>query len=149
MSIIIKNKKLQHLYHIHDQLEAGIVLKGWEVKSLRLKKIDLSDSYIRCQEGEVWMYNVAINPLQSASTHLPISPRATRKLLLKKSEIKRLIGKLQKTSYTAAPLILQWKKNYIKVTIAILEGKKLFDKRATIKQKDILRSESRESKQAF
>lgn len=141
-STIILNKKARFEYLILDKLEAGIVLEGWEVKSLRAGKVQLVDSHVIMKNHEAYLLGALITPLLSASTHIKPDDRRTRKLLLHRDELAKLIGKIKEKGLTLIPLAMYWKKNRIKLEIAVARGKKLHDKRATMKERDI----DRESK---
>lgn len=132
---IAANKKAFHDYTIEKQLEAGIVLEGWEVKSARAGKVQLSDSYVIIKNNEAWLLGALINPLLSTCTHKTINPTKTRKILLHRKEINNLIGLTQQKGYTLIPLSIFWHKNKIKLQIALAKGKKLYDKRASDKEK--------------
>lgn len=142
-SRIADNKKARFEYAIEETFEAGLVLQGWEVKSLRAGKGGLSDSYVIIKKGEAWLLNAQITPLNSASTHVSPEVSRTRKLLLNKKELKRLIGAVERKGYTIVPLKMYWKNGLAKVAIAIGKGKKLFDKRETIKERDWQRNKQR------
>lgn len=142
-STIALNKKAGFEYFIEDQYEAGLVLQGWEVKSLRAGKINLSDAHVIVKYGEAFLLGAQINPLQTASTHSIPDPTRTRKLLLNKKELNHLIGSVERQGYTIVPLSLYWKKNNIKVKIALARGKKEHDKRDTIKDREWSRDRSR------
>lgn len=132
---ISTNKKAFHDYHIEKTLNAGIVLEGWEVKSARAGKVQLSDSYVIIKNNEAWLLGTIITPLLSACTHKTINPSKTRKILLQRKEINNLIGLTQQKGYTLIPLSIYWHKNKIKLDIALARGKKLYDKRAADKEK--------------
>ncbi|MBS0286269.1 MAG: SsrA-binding protein SmpB [Proteobacteria bacterium] len=140
---IAENRKARFEYTIEEIFEAGIVLQGWEVKSLRDGKGGISDSHVIIKGGEAWLLNAVITPLNSASTHIHPENSRTRKLLLNKRELRKLIGAVERKGYTIIPLKMYWKNGLAKVQIAIAQGKKLFDKRETIKQRDWERSRSR------
>ncbi len=140
---IALNKKAGFDYFIEEQYEAGLVLEGWEVKSLRAGKINLSDSHIIIKYGEAFLLGAQIQPLQTASTHSVPDPTRTRKLLLNKKELNQLIGKVERQGYTIVPLSLYWKKNNIKIKIALAKGKKEHDKRETVKDREWQRDKSR------
>lgn len=142
-SSIALNRKAGFEYFIEDQYEAGLVLEGWEVKSLRAGKVNLSDAHIIIKHGEAFLWGAQINPLQTASTHAIPEPRRTRKLLLNKKELDFLIGSVERQGYTIIPLSLYWKKNNIKMKIALAKGKKEYDKRQTIKDREWQRDKSR------
>jgi len=140
---IALNKKARHEYHIEDRFEAGLVLLGWEVKSLRAGKGQLTDAYILLKDGEAFLLGSHIQPLETASTHVICDPTRTRKLLLHAKEIARLLGKVNQTGHTCIPLALYWKKNKVKAEIALVKGKKQYDKRATEKERDWNRQKQR------
>ncbi|MDX1636008.1 MAG: SsrA-binding protein SmpB [Marinobacter sp.] len=142
-STIALNKKAKHEYHIEERFEAGLVLLGWEVKSLRAGKGQLTDAYVLLKDGEAWLLGSHIQPLSTASTHVIADPTRTRKLLLHEKEIAKLIGKVNQTGHTCVPLALYWKKNKVKCEIALVKGKKQFDKRATEKERDWNRQKQR------
>ena len=133
---IALNKKALHDYFIEQKFEAGLALAGWEVKSLRAGKAQLVDSYVLLKDGEAWLMGSHITPLTTASTHVIADPTRTRKLLLHKRELDRLIGAVQQKGYTCVALSLYWKKHLIKCEIALAKGKKEFDKRAVEKERD-------------
>lgn len=140
---IALNRKASHDYHFETQYEAGVEFKGWEVKSLRAGRINLKESYVIIKHGEAWLLGAHISPLSSASTHVNADPVRTRKLLLHKSELKKLIGATQREGYTIVILSLYWKLQRVKAKIALAKGKKLHDKRASDKTKDWEREKSR------
>ncbi|MBA2652806.1 MAG: SsrA-binding protein SmpB [Tatlockia sp.] len=140
---IAQNKKAQFEYYLEDQFEAGLVLEGWEVKSLRAGKINLSDSHVIIKYGEAFLLGAQIQPLQTAAVHLTPDPNRTRKLLLNRKELNQLIGSVERQGYTLVPLSLYWKNNRVKIKIALAKGKKTHDKRATIKDRDWQRDKSR------
>ena len=140
---IAVNKKARHDYFIEDTLEAGLVLQGWEVKSLRAKSIQLKESYILLKDGEAWLFGAHISPLPTASTHIDPDPTRSRKLLLHRREIDRLIGAVERKGYTIVALKLYWKKGRAKVEIGIAKGKQLHDKRSTQKDRDWAREKAR------
>lgn len=119
------------------------MLEGWEVKSLRAGKTQLDQSYVLLKNGEVWLLGASITPLQTASTHIHPDPQRTRKLLLNKSELNKLIGNVERKGYTLIPLSLYWKGKHIKLQIALAKGKKEHDKRATEKDRDWKRQKQR------
>lgn len=140
---IAVNRRARHEYHIEQTFEAGLVLSGWEVKSLRSGKGQLTDSYVLIKDGEAWLLGSHITPLNTASTHVIADPIRTRKLLLHKKEINRLIGQIQQKGFTCIALKLYWKANKVKCEIALVKGKKLHDKRATEKDRDWERQKAR------
>lgn len=134
--IVAKNKKAFHDYHIDQTLEAGIVLSGPEVKSLRAGKANLRDGYAQLKNGEVFLYNVHISPY-AWTTHLAQDPLRVRKLLLHRQEIRKLIGKLHEKGIALIPLKIYFIANgKAKVELALARGKKLYDKRAALKEKE-------------
>lgn len=140
---IALNKKAKHEYHIETRFEAGLALTGWEVKSLRAGKAQLVDSYVLLKDGEAWLLGAHITPLTSASTHVVADPTRTRKLLLHRKEIDKIIGKVEQSGYTCVPLALYWKGNKVKCEIALVKGKKEYDKRASEKERDWNRQKQR------
>ena len=140
---IAQNKKALHDYFIEHKFEAGLVLSGWEVKSLRAGKAQLVDSYVLLKDGEAYLFGAHITPLKTASTHVIADPTRTRKLLLHKRELGKLFGAVQQKGYACVALALYWKKHLIKCEIALAKGKKEFDKRATEKERDSDREISR------
>lgn len=140
---IAVNRKAKFEYSFEDTLEAGIVLAGWEVKSLRAGKGNIADSYVILKNNEAWLLGSQIVPLNSASTHVTAESQRTRKLLLNKREIRKLIGAKERDGYTIVPLKMYWKASFVKVLIAVAKGKKLHDKRETIKERDWQRSRQR------
>ncbi len=140
---IAQNRKARFEYTLEETFEAGIVLQGWEVKSLRAGKGGISDSHVIIKGGEAWLLNAVISPLNSASTHIHPENSRTRKLLLNKRELKKLIGAVERKGYTIVPLTMYWKNGLAKISISIAQGKKLFDKRETEKQRDWERTRAR------
>ena len=145
IKIIAVNRKARHEYFIVDEYEAGLVLKGTEVKSLRLGKVNLKDSYANIKDGEVFVYQIHIGPYPFAyyNNHDPLRPR---KLLLHKHEIKRLYGKVNEKGHTLVPLRLYFKGGKVKILLAVAKGKRKYDKRAAIKRRDEQRDLERERK---
>ena len=135
-SRIAENKKAIFNYFIEERFECGMVLEGWEVKAVREGKVQLTDGYVVIRDGELYIIGVLINPLKSASTHVNPEAARTRKLLLHKDEIRRLIGKVEQKGYTLVPLNLHWKNGRIKCEIALAKGKAEHDKRDTIKDRE-------------
>lgn len=145
--IISANKKAFHDYFIEQRYTAGLVLQGWEVKSLREGRIQLRDSHVIIRQQEAWLLGAIITPLPTASTHISPDPTRTRKLLLKREELNRLIGLVERKGYTLVPLNLNWQKNRVKMEMGLAKGKKEHDKRATLKERDWLREKERLRKQ--
>lgn len=141
--IIALNKKARFDYFIEQEYEAGLMLEGWEVKSLRAGKINLSESHVIIKFGEAWLLGAQIQPLPTASTHDRPDPIRTRKLLLHKRELNQLIGSVERQGYTLIPLALSWKGNRIKLKIALAKGKKTHDKRDAVKERDWQRERAR------
>lgn len=133
---IVVNKKARHDYFIEDTFEAGIALQGWEVKSLRMKKVQLTDSYVLMKDGEAFLLGCTITPLDTASTHVIADPTRTRKLLLHKKELARLFSATQEKGRTCVCTKLYWKDHLVKAQIALAKGKQSHDKRATIKDRE-------------
>lgn len=140
---IANNRKAHHDYFIEDRYEAGLVLHGWEVKSLRAGRVQLDQAYVVLKGGEAYLFGAQITPLQTASTHINPDPLRTRKLLLHEREIAKLIGSVERKGYTLVPLQLYWKDNRIKLEVGLAKGKKLHDKRATEKDRDWKREKER------
>lgn len=141
--LIAENRKARHDYIIEQDFEAGLVLEGWEVKSLRASRAQISESYVVIKDGEAFLLNSHISPLITTSTHIKAIPDRTRKLLLNAAELNKLIGAVQRQGYTIVPLNLHWKKGRAKLTIALAKGKKLHDKRETEKRRDWERQKQR------
>lgn len=146
--VIAQNKIVRHEYFIEDTYEAGLVLQGWEVKSLRDGRLQLKESYVMMKDGEAWLLNAHISPLSTASTHIKPNPTRSRKLLLHDYELDRLIGAVDKKGYTLVATQMYWKNNRVKVEVGLGKGKKLHDKRATEKERDWNREKQRMIKHA-
>ncbi|NBC15068.1 MAG: SsrA-binding protein SmpB [Gammaproteobacteria bacterium] len=146
-STIALNKKAGHEYHIEQRFECGLALEGWEVKGLRAGRVQLQESYVKILHGEAFLIGTHISPLTSASTHVTPDPTRTRKLLLHKSELNRLIGQTERAGYTLVPTAMYWKRGRAKLEIGLAKGKKLHDKRATEKDRDWQREKERLFKQ--
>jgi SsrA-binding protein len=142
-SSIAQNKKARFDYYIEDRLEAGLALQGWEVKSMRAGKAQLTDSFVIFRDGEAWLLGSHVTPLNTVSTHVVADPKRTRKLLLNRREIDRLIGLVDRKGYTLIALELYWSKNRVKVAVGLAKGKKQHDKRDTEKDRDWQRDKSR------
>lgn len=140
---IALNKRAKHDFHIEEKFEAGMALTGWEVKSLREGKVQLTDCHVFLRNGEAWLLNAHITPLISASTHVIAEPTRQRKLLLHKKEIAKINAKMNQAGHTCVALALYWKHNKVKCEIALAKGKKEFDKRATEKDRDWNRQKAR------
>ena len=135
-SRIADNKKAAYNYFFEERHEAGMVLHGWEVKALREGKVQLTDGYVVIREGELWLIGCQVNPLRTASTHVSADSARTKKLLLHKDQIRRLIGKVEQKGHTLVPLNLHWKSGKVKCEIALAKGKAEHDKRDTIKDRE-------------
>jgi SsrA-binding protein len=144
---IALNKKARHDYFVQERLEAGIVLEGWEVKSLRASRLQLKESYVTVKNGEAFLLGAHISPLPTASTHIQPEQTRTRKLLLRRQELHRLIGLVERKGFTLVPTAMYWKKGRAKLEIGVAKGKKLHDKRATEKDRDWQRDKHRILKQ--
>jgi len=142
-STIALNKKARHDYKLEDRFEAGLALEGWEVKSLRAGKVQMVESYILLKNGEAFLFGCLITPLPTASTHIQPDPRRTRKLLLHRHEIDRLIGAVDRKGYSIIPTAMFWSKGRAKLEIALAKGKKEHDRRADIKDRDWKRDKQR------
>lgn len=142
-STIALNKRARHEYHLEDRFEAGLALRGWEVKSLRAGKANIAESYVIIKNGEAFLLGGHFIPLPSASTHVEADPTRTRKLLLHDYELSRLIGATERQGYTVVPTALYWKKGRAKLEIALAKGKKKHDKRADEKERDWNREKRR------
>ncbi|MEY1660863.1 SsrA-binding protein SmpB [Isoalcanivorax beigongshangi] len=140
---IAVNRKARHEYFLEERFEAGLVLEGWEVKSLRGGKCNLSEAYVTLKGGEAWLFGCRIEPLGSASTHVQADPLRLRKLLLNQRELGRIFGSVQKQGMTCVPLSLYWSNGRAKLEIALAKGKQNFDKRATEKDRDWNRQKQR------
>ena len=140
---IALNKKSRHDYSLEDRFEAGLVLEGWEVKSLRAGRIQIRDSYILIKDNEAWLFGAVITPLQTASTHIHPDPQRSRKLLLHRSELNRLIGAVERKGYALVPTAMYWIKGRAKLEIALAKGKQAHDKRASSKERDWQRDKQR------
>ncbi|MFM8445338.1 MAG: SsrA-binding protein SmpB [Methylococcus sp.] len=142
-STIALNRQATHDYFIEERFEAGLVLQGWEVKSLRAGRAQLKESYVILKNGEAFLLGSHISALSTASTHIVPDPVRTRKLLLHANELSRLIGHVERKGYTLIPLALYWKKGRAKLEIGLGRGKKMHDKRATEKDRDWQREKQR------
>lgn len=145
---IIFNKRARFEYFIEEEFEAGLCLEGWEVKSLRAGKVNITDAHVIMKQGEAWLLGSLIQPLPTAATHTFPDPTRTRKLLLSRRELSKLIGLIERQGYTLVPLSMYWKRNKIKLKIALAKGKKMHDKRETTKERDWQRDKARILKQS-
>jgi SsrA-binding protein len=140
---IAENRKAHFNYHIEERFEAGVVLEGWEVKAIRSGQVQMTDGYVIVKDGELFLIGLHINALRSASTHVRPDADRTKKLLMHREQIKRLIGKTEQKGYTIVPLNLHYKGGYVKADIALAKGKAEHDKRNTIKDRDWEREKGR------
>ncbi|MFA0088322.1 SsrA-binding protein [Vibrio sp. 10N.286.49.C2] len=140
---IAQNKKARHEYHIEDDIEAGIELQGWEVKSLRQGKANIVESYVFVRDGEAYISGMSILPLNQASTHIVAEPTRVRKLLMRRKELDNLIGRVNREGMTLIALSLYWSRSWAKLKVGVAKGKKLHDKREDLKEKDWARDKAR------
>ena len=140
---IALNKKSRHDFILGERYEAGLALEGWEVKSLRAGRIQLRDSYVIIKDGEAWLLGALITPLPTASTHIQPDPQRTRKLLMHREELNKLIGAVERKGYTVVPTAMYWKRGRAKLEIALAKGKQAHDKRATERERDWSREKQR------
>lgn len=140
---IAENRKARYDYFIEETYEAGLSLQGWEVKSLRAGRVQLKEAYVFVKDGEAFLFGAHVSALPTASTHVVPDPIRTRKLLLNRSELNRLIGAVERRGYTLVPLEMYWKNGRAKLRIGLAKGKKEHDKRATQKDRDWQREKSR------
>ncbi len=140
---IALNKRARHEYFIEENLEAGMALQGWEVKSLRAGKAQITEGYVLVKNGEAWLIGAHFSPLKTTSTHVVADPTRTRKLLLHRRELDRLLGAVERKGHTIVPLRLYWKGGKVKLEIGLAKGKQSHDKRATEKDRDWQRDKAR------
>jgi SsrA-binding protein len=140
---IALNKRARHEYFIEENLEAGLALQGWEVKSLRAGKAQITEGYVIVKNGEAWLIGAHVSPLKTTSTHVVADPTRTRKLLLHRRELDRLLGAVERKGHTIVPLKLYWKNGKVKLEIGLAKGKQAHDKRATEKDRDWQRQKQR------
>ncbi len=143
---IVLNRKAKFDYYIEERYEAGIALEGWEVKSLRANKVNLTDCYVLLKDGEAFLFGAQIQPLPTVSTHIVPDPMRTRKLLLNKTEIVKIGRAIERAGYTAIAVSMYWKHNRVKVEIGIAKGKQEHDKRDTTKDREWQREKERTMK---
>ncbi|MFM7531669.1 MAG: SsrA-binding protein SmpB [Rubrivivax sp.] len=143
MSAIAENRRARFDYHVEERHEAGVVLEGWEVKAIRAGQVQLTDGYVLIRDGELFLIGCRIDPLRTASTHVHPQADRTRKLLMHREEIRRLIGKVEQRGFTLVPLNLHYKGGRVKVEIALARGKAQHDKRETEKKRDWEREKQR------
>jgi len=142
-STIALNKKSRHDFILGERYEAGLALEGWEVKSLRAGRVQLRDSYVIIKDGEAWLLGALITPLPTASTHIQPDPQRTRKLLLHREELSKLIGAVERKGYALIPTAMYWKRGRAKLEIALAKGKQAHDKRASERERDWSREKQR------
>ncbi|RFA34829.1 SsrA-binding protein SmpB [Alkalilimnicola ehrlichii] len=140
---IALNRRAKHDYFIEERIEAGLALEGWEVKSLRAGRVSLQEAYVVVRRGEAWLVGSNVTPLATASTHIKPDPTRSRKLLLHKRELSRLVGSTERAGYTLVPLDLHWKRGRAKLNVGLAKGKKQYDKRADKKDQDWKRQKER------
>ena len=140
---IAENRRARFDYHVEERHEAGMVLEGWEIKAVRAGQVQLTDGYVVIKGGELWLIGCRINALRNASTHVQPEADRTKKLLMHKEEIKRLIGKVEQKGFTLVPLDLHFKGGRVKAEIALAKGKAEHDKRDTEKKRDWEREKGR------
>jgi len=142
-STIAVNKRARFEYHVEERLEAGLALEGWEVKALREGRVQFADSYVLLKDNEAFLFGCRINPLPTVSTHITPDPVRTRKLLLHRNEIDRLIGAVDRRGYTVIPTAMYWSRGRAKVELGMAKGKRQHDKRKTQKDRDWERQKAR------
>ena len=140
---IVENRKAFHDYFIEERVEAGLALTGWEVKAIRAGRAHLKEAYVVIKNGELVLIGAHITPLTTASTHVNADPTRTRKLLMHREEINRLVGKVERAGYTLAPLDLHYRNGRVKIEVGLAKGKKQHDKRDTIKDREWARDKAR------
>ena len=140
---IAENRRARYDYHVEETYEAGMVLAGWEIKAIRAGQVQLTDGYVVIRDGELYLIGCRINALRSASTHVSPEADRTKKLLMRKEEIRRLIGKVEQRGFTLVPLNLHFKGGLVKVQLALAKGKAEHDKRNTEKKRDWEREKGR------
>ena len=141
--LIAENRKARYEYFIEDRFEAGLQLQGWEVKSMRAGRAQLTEAYVFVRGGEAFLTGAHVSPLKTTSTHVIADPTRTRKLLLNRRELDRLVGAVERSGYTIVPLDLHWKAGRAKLEMGLAKGKKQHDKRATEKDRDWQRDKAR------
>ncbi|MEJ2129078.1 MAG: SsrA-binding protein SmpB [Woeseiaceae bacterium] len=141
--VIAVNRRARHDYFIEDTLEAGLALEGWEVKSLRAGSAQIAEGYVTLRNGEAWLIGAHFSPLKTASSHVKPDPTRSRKLLLHRNELDRLVGAVERKGYALVPLDLHWFKGRAKLNIGLARGKKQHDKRAANKDRDWQRQKER------
>lgn len=140
---IALNRRARHDYALGDRFEAGLALQGWELKAIRAGRATIGDAYAVVREGELFLFGAQITPLIQASTHVVADDRRTRKLLLHRAEIDKLLGKIERDGYTLVPTALYWKRNKVKLELALAKGKQEHDKRNSERDRDWQREKQR------
>ncbi len=140
---IATNRKARHDYFLQDRFEGGMALQGWEIKSIRQGKANLTDSYVILKNGEAYLFGAVITPLNSASSHVVCDPERSRKLLLNKRELNKLIGAVERDGFTLIATAMYWKGPWVKLEFYLAKGKREFDKRDDIKDRDWSREKER------
>lgn len=140
---IALNRSARHEYHLEARYEAGIALQGWELKAIRAGRMNMGDAYAVVRKGEIFLFGAQITPLIQASTHVIADDRRTRKLLLHRHEIDKLVGKVERDGYTLIPTAAYWKGNKVKLELALAKGKQAHDKRQASKDRDWERDKQR------
>ena len=140
---IASNRKARHEYFLQDRFEGGMALQGWEIKSIRVGKVNISDSYVVIKNGEAFLFGAIITPLNSASSHVVCDPERSRKLLLNKRELNKLIGATERDGFTLIATSMYWKGPWVKLEFYLAKGKREFDKRDDIKDRDWSREKER------
>lgn len=142
-NVIAVNRRARHDYFIEDRFEAGLVLEGWEVKSMREGRAQLTEAYVNLRKGEAWLVGAHFSPMNTVSTHITADPTRSRKLLLNRHELDRLTGAVERKGFTLVPLNLHWHKGRAKLDVGLAKGKKQHDKRADQKDRDWQRQKER------
>jgi SsrA-binding protein len=140
---IVENKKAYHDYFVEEKFEAGLALEGWEVKAIRAGRAQLKEAYVIVKDGGIFLLGAHVTPLSTASTHVHADPARTRRLLLHRAEISRLVGQVERAGYTLVPLNLHYSRGRIKLDVGLAKGKKQYDKRATIREREWNREQQR------
>ena len=145
---IVDNRKAYHDYFIEEKFEAGLALEGWEVKAIRAGRAQLKEAYVVVKSGEIVLIGAHVTPLTTASTHVHADPTRTRKLLMHRSEINRLVGQVERAGYTLVPLNLHYTKGRVKLDVGLAKGKKQYDKRQSLRERQDTRDTQRALSQA-
>jgi SsrA-binding protein len=144
---ITQNRKATHEFHVEERFEAGLVLEGWEVKSIRAGRAQINEAYVIVRGSELFLINAHFGTLPTTSTHVHADPTRTRKLLLRAEEIRRLIGKVERAGYALVPLDLHFTRGRVKLSLGLAKGKRQFEKRAAEQERDWKREQNRLLKQ--